>query len=83
MLLIVDLKTVFSTEFVCVIIIHQRTKFHMCCYNDSLVITIKPEAKCRFRATAMLLFYILQKDYLNKCMFFDDLLPDSISGPYI
>jgi len=35
---------------------------------------IKPKAKYRLHAAAMLLFYILQNNYLTKsCIFFEDL----------
>jgi hypothetical protein len=42
-----------------------RTKFQMLTSNGSLVVAIKPKAKYRFYAAAMLLFFVLQ----NKIVF--------------
>jgi hypothetical protein len=39
----------------------SATAFHIHPYIGSLLTTIKPETKHRFRAVAMLLFYVLQK----------------------
>jgi hypothetical protein len=41
--------------------IYLHVKFHIPNSNNSLVIAIKPEAKYRFHAVAILLSYILQK----------------------
>jgi hypothetical protein len=57
------------------------TKFHMSRLSDSLVIAIKLKAKYSFHTAAMLLFYILQKNYYNEsCTFVKDLLPYTISS---
>jgi len=40
-------------------------KSYMPSSNGSLVITIKPKVKCKFRETTMFLFYILQEVTLN------------------
>jgi hypothetical protein len=46
-------------------------------------VTIKMIAKCRHRATAMLLFYIEQSNFIKRsCIFFQDLLPREITRPY-
>jgi hypothetical protein len=45
--------------------------------NNSLLTAIKPKAKNNVRTTAILLFYILQKYYLNKWgTFFHDRLSE-------
>jgi len=44
--------------------IYIYTKFHMSSSNGSLVIAIKPKAKCIFRVTSML-SYILEKTLTN------------------
>jgi len=61
--------TVFPTEFVGMFMTYLRTKFYMSCYMDSLLITIKPKAKYRFHAAAMLLFYLLPKEKNKSCIF--------------
>jgi hypothetical protein len=40
--------------------VFSSAEFHIQGYNDLLAITIKPEAKMRFLARAMLLSYFLQ-----------------------
>jgi hypothetical protein len=45
---------------------------------------VKPEAKCRFRAAAMLLYYVVQKITIAKVVyFFEDILPHKVSRPCI
>jgi hypothetical protein len=46
-------------------ITYLRSKFRMRNSNVSLVIAIKP-TKENIRTAAILLFYILQKNYINK-----------------
>jgi len=56
----------FHTEHIHMIIIYLSAKFHMPTSNGLLLMTIKHKAKHKFCTVAMLLFYILQKYYLNK-----------------
>jgi hypothetical protein len=57
--------------------------FQMSSYTGSFIISVKLNGKENIHMAKMLVFYILQKNYLNKnCMFFNDLLPYIISGPY-
>jgi hypothetical protein len=60
MLLTVGLEAIFN-EFVCKCMVCLHTKFHTPSTNSSVRIAIKPIAKCRFHATAILLLRILQK----------------------
>jgi hypothetical protein len=70
----------FLTEFVGVLMIGLNAEFHMPVCSDSLVINIRWEAKYSVLAGVMLLFYILQKNCLNKsCIFFEDLLSPKFS----
>lgn len=57
------------------------TEFYLPNSSTSLVIAIKPTGKLNIRAASML-FYTLQKYYLDKCLvFLQGLLPRIISGP--
>jgi hypothetical protein len=77
-------KKMFSTAFLDMFTIYFYTKFHMPSSNSSLITATKPKAKYRFCTVIVLFFYIIQKNYLNKCcVFFEDLLPYKISEPYI
>jgi len=59
---------------------YQCTKFHMFSSIASLIITIKWESKYTFRAEAMLLFCILQKNTFTKpYVFIEDLVPRNTS----
>jgi hypothetical protein len=59
--------------------LHIGTKFHTISCNISLRNAVKPTAACRFRSAAMLLFYILLKNYLNRnCLLFEALLTHNI-----
>jgi hypothetical protein len=64
----------FHTEFIGTFMICLHVRFHRPSSNDSLVITIKPEATHRFH-TATILFYILQKFTWAKVAYFPHSLP--------
>jgi len=53
MFLIVDLYTIFHTEFVGMVMVCLHTKFQMSRSNGSLIITIKLITKHRFHAAVM------------------------------
>jgi hypothetical protein len=63
MFLIFKTYAVFHTDFVGVYIIHLHIIFHMPCSNDSLVIAIRPKARYRFHAAAIL-FFIVRKNHI-------------------
>jgi hypothetical protein len=46
--------------------LYLLTKLHTYVSSGLLVVTVKPKAKYGFRAAAILLFYILQKNILTK-----------------
>jgi hypothetical protein len=52
------LETVFNTEFVGMCMMYLYTQFHKPDCSGSLVIAMKPEAKYRLHAAAILLSYI-------------------------
>jgi hypothetical protein len=56
------------------------TKFHTPKWIGSLVVLLKQNDKCRFRAELMPLFYILQKVTLTKFIFFEDIKSITSSG---
>jgi hypothetical protein len=48
---------------------HSPTNFHMSDFNDSFIITIKPEAIYWFYVATTLSSYILQRNYFNKSLY--------------
>jgi hypothetical protein len=61
-------------------IIYVQTKFFMTSSSNSLVIAIKHKFKYTLHEAAILvLYYILQKYYLNKTTYFNSLLSHIIS----
>jgi hypothetical protein len=75
----VNLWTVFHTEFTLVRFVCPNTKFHMLTYRDSLDIFIKPKTEYRLYAAAMLLFYSPERFHI----FFERMLLLIISVLYI
>jgi hypothetical protein len=66
-------RSLFNSHFsVSSFMICLRTKFPKAAFSSSLY--NKAKAKCVFRAAAMLLFYILQKNVLNSFHVFRSLL---------
>jgi hypothetical protein len=55
--IIVDLQTIFSSQYVGVFMICLRIKFRLSVFRDLLVIAKKPKVKDNFRRAAMFLFY--------------------------
>jgi hypothetical protein len=55
--------------------VYLLTIYQMTSSNGLLVIAIKTEGKYRFHAASILLFYILERIYINKySIFFEDVL---------
>jgi len=50
------------------------SKFLTHSYTASLIITMEPRTKCRIHAAAMLFFYILEKNCLDKGFIFFEVL---------
>jgi hypothetical protein len=67
---ILDTKTIFHTQNTRMFKIYHHAKFHMQRFSGSLVIAIEPRAEENILTDVMLLFYILQKYYLNKSFIF-------------
>jgi hypothetical protein len=51
-------------------IVYLHAKSHISNSSSSIVIDMKPKGKENFRMTAMLLFYILQKECLSEVAYF-------------
>jgi hypothetical protein len=49
---------------------YHYTNFHMYDFSDLFVTSIKPKAIYLFHVATMLLFYILQRKYFNKSIYF-------------
>jgi hypothetical protein len=79
MFYIVDLETIFITEFVGMYTTYLQTKFDVPNFSVLLYVVNKPKAKYIF---PVLLYYILQIEHFHKTfIFFKDLPPYVISGP--
>jgi hypothetical protein len=59
MFLIVDSGTIFNRKFLSMCMICLHAKIHVLNSNSLLIVAIKPKAKYRFHAAAILLSYIL------------------------
>jgi hypothetical protein len=81
MFVIIDLQTVSYTQCIGMLLIYLHARFHIPISSISSNIAIKPWAKRRFYAAAILLFHVRQKNYhnINYCLFwiYRDMTPDS------
>jgi hypothetical protein len=82
---LLDYKDIYCTACKNVLMICVHTKFHMPSSNSSLVMTVKLKPKYIYHTPTMVLYCILQKNYINKGAYniLNNLLPFFISGSYI
>jgi hypothetical protein len=65
MFVIIDLETIIYIQYVCTSMICLNTKFQASGSNGSLIISIKPRSTRNILTATMLLFYCIEKYFLN------------------